>query len=509
MTSRRARQISTGSCSTQPARGRICSCSRCADRRDARRRRRTGSAACSSCPGRSLPRSRPRAQPTRTRPRPPGPDVSWPDGRVPAEPRARLRSDPRERCSASPRSPAGRRRAPRASAGARSARCHARRAPRPPRRRRRRPRTPTTPTTPTTPLTAPTTPTTAHRNRRRPCTGSSAAAAAARRLLRTGPSRREVAIGFDDGPAPDTGAFVTMLERDHVTATFFMIGEQVGASYRRRAAARAARRRRARRPHVHASRPHALGRRARAAAARRSRRSARSAATRRACSGRPTAPTTARSCRRRARSAWRRCCGTSTRATGRCRAPPRSSARCSREVRPGLDHHLPRRRRAARRRRLPPTRSIIAGLRSRGYRIVTIPELLGFRPVYRAVHQALRRHRRAAQGAAARRDPRTRPVSDWTKLLGGAADNAFRQAPVAQWSTVLFGEPKSSGLSSRRPRVRFPPGALIGGRARRPGRVGTRGTGAGSLRAQRTTLTIVANRGLFLPGGKAPAHSHG
>lgn len=33
------------------------------------------------------------------------------------------------------------------------------------------------------------------------------------------------------------------------------------------------------------------------------------------------------------------------------------------------------------------------------------------------------------------------------------------RAPVAQWSTVLFGEPKSSGLSSRRPRVRFPPGA--------------------------------------------------
>ena len=35
-----------------------------------------------------------------------------------------------------------------------------------------------------------------------------------------------------------------------------------------------------------------------------------------------------------------------------------------------------------------------------------------------------------------------------------------RRAPVAQWSTVLFGEPKSSGLSSRRPRVRFPPGAF-------------------------------------------------
>src|SRR6478736_3728972 len=38
--------------------------------------------------------------------------------------------------------------------------------------------------------------------------------------------------------------------------------------------------------------------------------------------------------------------------------------------------------------------------------------------------------------------------------------DAVQRAPVAQWSTVLFGEPKSSGLSSRRPRVRFPPGAL-------------------------------------------------
>src|SRR5271166_112547 len=48
-----------------------------------------------------------------------------------------------------------------------------------------------------------------------------------------GPSRREVAIGFDDGPAPDTGAFVTMLERARVRATFFMIGEQVAPIYRR------------------------------------------------------------------------------------------------------------------------------------------------------------------------------------------------------------------------------------------------------------------------------------
>jgi peptidoglycan-N-acetylglucosamine deacetylase len=46
-------------------------------------------------------------------------------------------------------------------------------------------------------------------------------------------ARREVAIGFDDGPAPDTSAFVTMLERSRVQATFFMIGEQVSAVYRK------------------------------------------------------------------------------------------------------------------------------------------------------------------------------------------------------------------------------------------------------------------------------------
>jgi peptidoglycan/xylan/chitin deacetylase (PgdA/CDA1 family) len=47
-----------------------------------------------------------------------------------------------------------------------------------------------------------------------------------------GPDRREVAIGFDDGPAPDTAAFVSMLEREHVRATFFMIGRQLGPAYR-------------------------------------------------------------------------------------------------------------------------------------------------------------------------------------------------------------------------------------------------------------------------------------
>ncbi|HEX3519587.1 MAG TPA: polysaccharide deacetylase family protein [Solirubrobacteraceae bacterium] len=48
----------------------------------------------------------------------------------------------------------------------------------------------------------------------------------------SGPSRKQVAIGFDDGPAPDTPAFVTMLERSHAQATFFMIGEQVSSTYR-------------------------------------------------------------------------------------------------------------------------------------------------------------------------------------------------------------------------------------------------------------------------------------
>jgi peptidoglycan/xylan/chitin deacetylase (PgdA/CDA1 family) len=47
-----------------------------------------------------------------------------------------------------------------------------------------------------------------------------------------GPRRHEVAIGFDDGPAPDTFAFVRMLEHSHAQATFFMIGEQVSAAYR-------------------------------------------------------------------------------------------------------------------------------------------------------------------------------------------------------------------------------------------------------------------------------------
>lgn len=49
---------------------------------------------------------------------------------------------------------------------------------------------------------------------------------------RGGPARREVAFGFDDGPAADTPAFLTMLERNHANATFFLIGRQVSSSYR-------------------------------------------------------------------------------------------------------------------------------------------------------------------------------------------------------------------------------------------------------------------------------------
>jgi peptidoglycan/xylan/chitin deacetylase (PgdA/CDA1 family) len=49
---------------------------------------------------------------------------------------------------------------------------------------------------------------------------------------RSGPPRREVAIGFDDGPWKDTPAFVRMLERSHAQATFFMIGRQLSGVYR-------------------------------------------------------------------------------------------------------------------------------------------------------------------------------------------------------------------------------------------------------------------------------------
>jgi peptidoglycan-N-acetylglucosamine deacetylase len=46
-----------------------------------------------------------------------------------------------------------------------------------------------------------------------------------------GLNRKVVAIGFDDGPAADTPAFVSMLERHRTPATFFMIGKQVTAVF--------------------------------------------------------------------------------------------------------------------------------------------------------------------------------------------------------------------------------------------------------------------------------------
>jgi peptidoglycan/xylan/chitin deacetylase (PgdA/CDA1 family) len=49
---------------------------------------------------------------------------------------------------------------------------------------------------------------------------------------RHGRSRRQAAISFDDGPSRETAAFVRMLERSRARGTFFMIGELLGAGYR-------------------------------------------------------------------------------------------------------------------------------------------------------------------------------------------------------------------------------------------------------------------------------------
>ncbi len=50
--------------------------------------------------------------------------------------------------------------------------------------------------------------------------------------VRSGPAVRAVAIGFDDGPAADTPAFLTMLERSRARATFFLIGRQLSGAFR-------------------------------------------------------------------------------------------------------------------------------------------------------------------------------------------------------------------------------------------------------------------------------------
>lgn len=46
-----------------------------------------------------------------------------------------------------------------------------------------------------------------------------------------GPRRREVALSFDDGPSTYTRRFVRMLRAQGAVATFFMIGDQVSAGY--------------------------------------------------------------------------------------------------------------------------------------------------------------------------------------------------------------------------------------------------------------------------------------
>jgi peptidoglycan/xylan/chitin deacetylase (PgdA/CDA1 family) len=43
------------------------------------------------------------------------------------------------------------------------------------------------------------------------------------------PNRRDIALTFDDGPGPMTGAFVHTLVRERAPGTFFVIGEQVQA----------------------------------------------------------------------------------------------------------------------------------------------------------------------------------------------------------------------------------------------------------------------------------------
>jgi len=48
---------------------------------------------------------------------------------------------------------------------------------------------------------------------------------------RSGPSRKVVALSFDDGPYPLTPRFVRMLRANRAVATFFMIGRQVTNGY--------------------------------------------------------------------------------------------------------------------------------------------------------------------------------------------------------------------------------------------------------------------------------------
>jgi peptidoglycan/xylan/chitin deacetylase (PgdA/CDA1 family) len=195
-----------------------------------------------------------------------------------------------------------------------------------------------------------------------------------------GPQRREIAIGFDDGPAPDTRAFVTMLERAKARATFFMIGRQIGSQYR----ATLLRELRdgdalgdhsfshpylTQSPRVRAELTQTIG-------------AIRSLSSYTPCVFRPPYGAYDRAVVRTARSLGL--------ATVLWNDDPRDWAlpgvraierQVLAQVRPGsiiISHDGG----GPRGETLAAYPSIIASLRSRGYRIVTIPELLGFRPVY-------------------------------------------------------------------------------------------------------------------------------
>jgi peptidoglycan-N-acetylglucosamine deacetylase len=51
-------------------------------------------------------------------------------------------------------------------------------------------------------------------------------------VYRHGARRRQVALSFDDGPSPLTQRFVEMLKANHAVATFFMVGDQLSVRYR-------------------------------------------------------------------------------------------------------------------------------------------------------------------------------------------------------------------------------------------------------------------------------------
>jgi peptidoglycan-N-acetylglucosamine deacetylase len=195
-----------------------------------------------------------------------------------------------------------------------------------------------------------------------------------------GPRRREVAIGFDDGPWADTGAFVTMLERSRAQATFFMIGRQLSAAYRR-TLLRELRNGDVLGDHTF-THPNLTLRGNVRAQLERTIRAIRSLSGYSPCVFRPPYGDYDRSVIRTARSLGL--------ATVLWNVDPSDygqpgtrviEQRVLAEVRPGSiivshDGGGPRGQ------TLAAYPAIIAALRARGYRIVTIPELLGFRPVY-------------------------------------------------------------------------------------------------------------------------------